>query len=59
MALVKVGAKGIRNRVARICVINFVSLIKYKWVKRVDFRTKKLISLAFVDGISIFFFIWH
>jgi hypothetical protein len=30
------GAKGFRNPMARFCVINFVSLIKYKWAKRAE-----------------------
>lgn len=34
MSYVQVGAKGIRICVARFCAKKFVSLIKYKWVKK-------------------------
>jgi len=55
----QVGAKGFRFCVARFCVINFVSLIKYKWDLEAQNGSKNLISRKLVDGFSIFLLIWH
>ena len=44
------GAKGFRNPMARFCVINFVSLIKYKWGFGVEIGAGNVISRELVDG---------